>query len=108
MAGFHYAVRGLYQGMDMLVSLLLLALVLWDLVMGAQVPHRPTGVLKLNNRANGPYSSSPSSLLSSLLQSCRRSRLVCQSFYLLLYTLACQINITHPTYMKHVLYARAL
>lgn len=44
----------------------------------------------------------------SRAQSCRRSRLVCQSFYLLLYTLACQINITHPAYMKHVLYTRAL
>lgn len=42
MAGLHYAVRALYRGMDMLVFLLLLALVLWDLVMGAQVPHRPT------------------------------------------------------------------
>jgi len=31
-----------------------------------------------------------------------------ESFYLLLYTLACQINITHLAYMKHVLYATSL
>lgn len=77
MAGFHYATMPLERSIREWICWFFAAVS--SSFMGPRNGRTGTaqanGVLKLNNRANGPYSSLPSSLLSSLSESSLASEL---------------------------------